>query len=186
VAARRGPFQAQARSGTGGTYRWKTPCVRRTLAVDAAWGKRATAFSEKPGRPGRPEVATKAFAVISPDSCPADNAGTSCCSLGKSLWNHQSGEHGCSGLACRQVRYHPGPGMPATATRRRRGRSGVGARAHTRVLGFEGLRWSKRRKPSAWELETSRMLVTTSRLQKLVRGISSRQTGGFVLKGRLE
>jgi hypothetical protein len=52
--------------------------------------------------------------------------------------------------------------------------------------GEERLRRSERCKPRARELETWRILVTTSRLQKLLRSISSRITGSLVLKGRLD
>jgi hypothetical protein len=61
--------------------------------------------------------------------------------------------------------------MPATAIRRRRGRFGIEVRVHARAEVLDRSRRPERRKSQARELGTLRVLMTTSRLQKLVRGI---------------
>ena len=61
--------------------------------------------------------------------------------------------------------------MPATAIRRRRGQSGVLLGVHASTGMRDQPRRAKRRKSQAQELEIQRVLVTTSRLQRLARGI---------------
>jgi hypothetical protein len=72
--------------------------------------------------------------------------------------------------------------MPAMAIRRCRGRLNANARARAWGEVLSRSRWAERCKPQARELVTLRVLMTTERLQKLVRGIFFRCTFGLVPK----
>lgn len=61
--------------------------------------------------------------------------------------------------------------MPVMAIWRRRGRFGIEVRVRAWAEVSSRSRRAERRKPQARELGTLRVLMTTSRLQKLVRGI---------------
>jgi hypothetical protein len=128
-----------------------------------------------------------ASAVAAPDGCSADNAESGCL---RDEWRPFG---------------RPEAGYVAAAGRRAVKRVATwGRRCRQRLFGavVDGFvsalvstherrggkrsRRSERRKPQARELETWRILVTTSRLQKLPRGISSRRTGSVSPKGRLD
>jgi hypothetical protein len=187
VAALRGTLCARAGSETEGTCRWKAPWARGDCAVDAARSTRGLAASGTRGRPGRAEVVTEGV-------CSRRTGLTVCPQRGHELpfvarrafRETGRGERGCSGWRAVKCAAHPRSEMPATAIRHRRGRSCGCARAHTRVPLQGKSRRSQRRKSGAWELETWRILVTTSRLQKLVRGIFSRRVPGPVHEASLE
>jgi hypothetical protein len=95
------------------------------------------------------------------------------------LAGRRGGEPGCSWWTQRQLCRHAGLVWPATALQRRRGLYPRGASVYW-CTANSGPRRAERRKPEACELGIGRMLVTTSRLQRLARGImSSRRVGAF-------
>jgi hypothetical protein len=180
VAAHKGAPRAQARGGSVRPADGRHPEIGDAGLLTQSGGNDFWPRRRRAGDRADPRKRQRVSAVASPGSLSAENADTSCLSdTGRPFRETGCGDRGCSGWHAVKRAAHPGSETPATAIWHRGGRPRGGARAHAQVQERGGSPRTSRRKPCAWELETWRILVTTSRLQKLVRSICSGRSRGL-------